>query len=54
MLSFNINITNNLDEKYVNKVSIKIPLEDDNTNIYSGFIKKELTNIPNSYFIKNT
>ncbi len=48
-LSFNINITNNLNEKYVCSVFIDIPLEltDSNnivTNIYSGNISKTISN----------
>lgn len=51
-LSFDINIVNNLDEKFVNRVNISIPLQDEGNNIYNGFIKKNLTNIPNSNFFK--
>ena len=51
-VSFNINITNNLDENFVYKVSLSIPLEDENNTIYNGYLKKELTNISNSNFLK--
>lgn len=51
-LSFNINIINNLNEKFIYNTSISIPLEEDENSIYDGYIKKELTNFSNSYFLK--
>lgn len=44
-LSFNIHIINNLDQHFVCNVNIEIPLEDENSDIYSGYIKKELSNL---------
>lgn len=51
-ISFNINIVNNLDEKFVYKASFSIPLEDGENSIYNGYIKKELNNFSNSAFLK--
>ena len=51
-LSFNINIVNNLDEKFVYNVSFPIPLEDENSSIYDGYVKKELTFSSDSCFLK--
>lgn len=51
-VSFNINIVNNLDEKFVYKTSFSIPLEDVENSIYNGYIKKELNNFSNSAFLK--
>lgn len=41
--SFNINIVNNLNQHYISKIFIDIPLKDDNSNIYDGYMKKEIT-----------
>lgn len=51
-ISFNIHLTNNLDEKYVYNVSFDIPLEDDEHSIYEGNIKKEITEFSNNKFLK--
>ncbi len=51
-ISFNINLTNNLDEKYVYNVNFEIPLEDNEHSIYEGNIKKEITEFSNNKFLK--
>lgn len=51
-LSFNINIVNNLDEKFVYNANISVPLEDGDNSIYDGYIKQELTSFSNSCFLK--
>ena len=51
-LSFNINIVNNLDEKFVSNVSFSVPLEDGNSSIYDGYVKKEITFSYDSCFLK--
>lgn len=51
-ISFNINLTNNLDEKYVYNVNFEIPLEDNEHSIYKGNIKKEITEFSNNKFLK--
>lgn len=51
-LSFNINIVNNLDEKFVYNVSFPIPLEDEDGSIYDGYVKKELNYFYDSCFLK--
>lgn len=51
-ISFNIHLTNNLDEKYVYNVNFDIPLEDNEHSIYEGNIKKEITEFSNNKFLK--
>lgn len=51
-LSFNINIVNNLDEKFVYNVNFPIPLEDEDGSIYDGYVKKELNFSSDSCFLK--
>ena len=51
-LSFNINIVNNLNEKFVYNVSFSIPLEDGDRSIYDGYVKQELTFSSDSCFLK--
>lgn len=53
-LSFNINIINNLDEKFICNINIEIPLEDTRSNesILNGNIKKEISNLTNYKFYK--
>ena len=51
-ISFNINLTNNLDEKYVYNIKFDIPLEDNEHSIYEGNIKKEITEFSNNKFLK--
>lgn len=51
-ISFNVNLTNNLDEKYVYNVNFEIPLEDNEHSIYEGNIKKEITEFSNNKFLK--
>ena len=38
-ISFDITITNNLDEEFKSSVFIDIPLKDENTSIYDGNLK---------------
>ena len=51
-ISFNLNLTNNLDEKYVYNIKFDIPLEDNEHSIYEGNIKKEITEFSNNKFLK--
>ena len=52
-ISFQINIINNLDEKYVCTVSLDIPFENDNSSIYEdGYITKEINNLDNYKFLR--
>lgn len=52
-ISFNINIINNLDEKYLCTVNIDIPFESNNSSIYEdGYITKEITNLDNYKFLR--
>lgn len=52
-ISFNINIVNMLDEKYVCNVSFSIPFTDENSSIYEdGYIKKEISNLDNYKFLR--
>ncbi len=51
-ISFHLNLTNNLDEKYVYNIKFDIPLEDNEHSIYEGNIKKEITEFPNNKFLK--
>ena len=51
-ISFNINVENNNNEKFVYNISIDIPLEDDNNTIYNGNFYKEITIFQNNKFLK--
>lgn len=52
-VSFNINIVNMLDEKYICNVNFSIPFTDENSSIYeNGYIKKEISNLDNYKFLR--
>ena len=52
-ISFNINIVNMLDEKYVCNVSFSVPFTDENSSIYEdGYVKKEISNLDNYKFLR--
>lgn len=51
-VSFTVHIVNYLDEEFTCEVRFDIPLKDDNTDIYSGSYKKEITKLPSSKFYK--
>lgn len=50
--SFDIHIINNLNQHFICNVNINIPLETDNTNIYDGYIKQDLSTSTPFYRIK--
>lgn len=43
--SFDIHIINNLKQHFICNVNIDIPLETDDTNIYNGYVKQDLSNL---------
>lgn len=43
--SFDIHIINNLNQHFICKVNIEIPLENDNSTIYDGYVKQEFSNL---------
>lgn len=52
-ISFCINITNELNEKYIYTVSIDIPFESENKSIYEdGYITKAINNLDNYKFLR--
>ena len=52
-ISFDINITNELDEEYICNVNFNIPFENDTKTVYEdGYITKELTNLENYKFLR--
>lgn len=49
-LSFSIHIKNSLEEAYVYGVNLNIPLQDDNSSIYDGYVFKVMHNQSKSYY----
>ena len=52
-ISFDINITNELNEEYICNVNFDIPFEYDNKSVYEdGYITKEIENLDNYKFLR--
>ncbi|MBR3002810.1 MAG: hypothetical protein IKF38_04550 [Clostridia bacterium] len=49
-LNFQIHLKNSLEESYVYTVDLNVPLEDNNSSIYDGYIFKVMHNQSKSYF----
>ena len=49
-LNFQIHLKNSLEESYVYTVDLNIPLEDNNSSIYDGYIFKVMHNQSKSYY----
>ena len=51
-LKFRINIVNNLNEKFVHTMNLDIKLDDENSEIYNGYVykSKNLSGVENSFF----
>lgn len=49
-LSFQIHLKNSLEQSYVYGVNLNIPLQDDNSSIYDGYIFKVMHNQSKSYY----
>lgn len=49
-LNFQIHLKNSLEESYVYTVDLNVPLEDENSSIYDGYIFKVMHNQSKSYY----
>ena len=49
-LSFQIHLKNSLEESYVYTVDLNMPLQDDNSSIYDGYIFKVMNNQAKEYY----
>lgn len=49
-LTFQIHLKNSLEESFVYNVDLNMPLEDENSSIYDGYIFKKSNNASNSYY----
>ena len=49
-LSFQIHLKNSLEENYVYTVDLNLPMEDNNSSLYDGYVLKKMYNQSKSYY----